>query len=109
MRLHAAMLVGLLAIGGSLPSSADSHPRIWLTPAVLSALRAKAASGDGDWQRVKASADRLLSRRMPRFTVTAATNTNPVRFTIAESVPWLGSVPLFIGGASGAWAPVNAS
>ena len=49
-----------------------------------------------------------LTRRMPRFTVTAATNSNPVRFTLAEPVPWSGSTPVFIGGATGAWSAVNA-
>ena len=109
MRLHAAILIALVAMGASPPSHAETHPRIWLTPAALSALRAKAASGDDDWQQVKATADRLASRRMPRFTVTAATNANPVRFTILESVPWLGSAPIFIAGATGAWTAVNTS
>lgn len=82
--------------------------RIWLTPAVLAAVRAKADAGDRDWQRLKASADEMLTRRMPRFTVTDATNSNPVRFTIAEDVPWSSATPVFIAGATGPWAAVNA-
>src|SRR5262249_6227665 len=59
--------------------------------------------------RVKADADRILSQSMPRFTVTGATNSNPVQFTIAENVPWSGATTVFIGGATGAWAAVNAA
>ncbi len=109
MRLRATIVLGLLVASGSEPLYADTHPRIWLTPAWLSALRAKAGSGDPDWQHVKTSADLLLNRRMPRFTVTAATNSNPVQFTIAEPVPWSGTTSVFIGGGTGAWAGVNAA
>ena len=82
MSRHTAMLLGLFLISGSQALSADTHPRIWLTPTLLSALRTKAESGDPDWQRVRAAADRALTRKMPRFTVTAATNSNPVQVTI---------------------------
>ena len=109
MKLHIAVLLGLVLMADSGPLHSKSHPRIWLTPASLSALRAKAGSGDLDWLRVKADADQLLTRRMPRFTITAATNSSPVQFTIAETVTWSGSTPVFIGGASGAWAAVNAA
>ncbi len=109
MKLHIAILAGLVLTTDATPLHGERHPRIWLTPPVLSALRAKAGSGDPDWLRVKASADQLLARRMPRFTVTAATNSNPVQFTIIEPVPWSRSTPVFIGGATRAWAPVNAS
>ena len=88
---HISILFGLLVISSSEPLSADTHPRIWLTPALLSTLRAKAGSGDPDWLHVKEHADQLLTRQMPRFTVTAATNSDPVQFTIAEPVPWSGS------------------
>ena len=109
MRLCATILIGLLAIGRADPPHADTHPRIWLTPRLISELRAKARSGDPDWLRVKASADDLLTRRMPRFTVTGATNSNPVQITIAEPVGWSGSTRVFIGGATGAWAAINAT
>jgi hypothetical protein len=108
MSRHTAMLLGLFLISGSQALSADTHPRIWLTPTLLSALRTKAESGDPDWQRVRAAADRALTRKMPRFTVTAATNSNPVQVTIAEEVPWSGTASVFMGGATGAWAAVNA-
>jgi hypothetical protein len=104
-----AILLGLILRPDSEPLHSDGHPRIWLTPAVLSTLRSKAASGDRDWLEVKAYADELLTRRMPRFTVTAATNSNPVQFTIAEPVPWPEATPVFIGGGTGAWAAVNAN
>jgi hypothetical protein len=91
------------------PLHSGGHPRIWLTPTLLSSLRAKARSGDLDWQQLKAAADRLLSRPMPRFTVTSATNSSPVRFTLAEPVPWSGSTPVFVGGATGGWAALNTS
>lgn len=107
MTLVVLMLLGALLASHPAPPASNSHPRIWLTPARLSALRTKAASGDADWRRLVSQADRLLTRRMPRFTLTSATNSNPVQFTIAEAVPWSGSTPLFIAGASGAWAGVN--
>src|SRR4029453_11541068 len=81
--------------------TAEKHPRIWLTPNVLSTLRAKVASDDPDWLRVKTDADRLLAQQMPRFTVTAVTNANPARFTLAEAVPWEHSIPVFIAGGAG--------
>jgi hypothetical protein len=109
VKLHVAILLGLLLITDSEPLHSDRDPRIWLTPTRLSALRAKAGSGDPDWLRLKAFADELLIRRLPCFTVTAATNSYPVQFTIAEPVPWSGSTSVFIGGATGAWAAVNAA
>ena len=93
---------------GPEPLRSNGHPRIWLTPPVLSALRAKAGAGDDDWQRLEKIADGLLARRMPRFTVTSATNSNPVQLTMAEPVPWSGATPVFIAGATGAWAAMNA-
>src|SRR5262245_56188170 len=105
--LHVMPLFALVLAGTSAPPAAESHPRIWLTSATLAALRVKARSGDEDWRAVKAAADRLAMAQMPRFTVTAATNTNPVQLTIAETVPWAGSTPLFIAGAAGAWTPLN--
>lgn len=93
---------------GSHRAATATAPRIWLTPAVLAAVRAKADAGDRDWQRLKTRADELLTRRMPRFTVTGATNGNPVTFTIAEEVPWSDTTPVFIAGATGAWSAVNA-
>ncbi|HKF66367.1 MAG TPA: hypothetical protein VKB36_07560 [Vicinamibacterales bacterium] len=104
---HTTVLAALLAIAAS-TANAAAHPRIWLTPGLLSALHAKASSRDPDWLRVKAEADRLLAHPMPHFTVIGATNASPVQFTLAEPVPWSGSTPLFIGGATGAWAAVNA-
>jgi hypothetical protein len=105
--VQAGVLLGLLLIPDTRPLLSDRRPRIWLTPAVLSSLRAKAASGDADWLRLKARADELLSRRMPRFTVNAVSNTNPARFDLAEPVTWPASTPVFIAGATGAWAAVN--
>jgi hypothetical protein len=109
VKLHIALLLGLVLLPASGPIAVDRHPRIWLTPDVLASLRAKAQSGDADWQQLKAQADRLLTQRTPRFTVTAVSNSNPVRLTIAEGVPWSGSTFVFIAGASGPWAAVNAS
>src|SRR5262252_9453920 len=102
-------LLALILAGGPASLPADTHPRIWLTPAALTALRAKARAGDDDWRAVKASADRLLTVRMPRFTVIAATNANPLQLTTAEPIPWSGSTPVFIAGATGAWTPLNTS
>lgn len=107
MKLHIVALLGLIVMAPPERVYSNEHPRIWLTPTLLSALRAKAAAGDADWLRIKADADSLLSRRMPRFTVTAATRTNPVRLTLAEEIRWSGSTAVFIAGATGAWAALN--
>src|SRR5262249_51499713 len=87
----------------------SAHPRIWLTNTLLAKMKSKAASGDSDWLAVKAAADELLTEAMPRFTVTAATNANPVQLTLSQSVPWTDTVYVFIAGGSGAWAGINAT
>lgn len=51
-----------------------AQPRIWLTPAVLSVLQAKAAANDADWLAVKASADTLLTYTVPAFQVSGGPN-----------------------------------
>lgn len=107
MRLAIVVLASVVLVAGWAPLDSKKHPRIWLTPTTLSALRAKAESGNPEWLRVKAYADELLTRRMPRFTVTAASNSNPVRFTLAEALPWSGSTAVFIAGATGGWSAVN--
>jgi hypothetical protein len=104
---HLAVLIGLVLFTVAEPVHSDRQPRIWLTPAVLATLRTKAASGNDDWLRLKADADRLVGRQMPRFTVTGATNSNPVQFSSAEPVPWSGATPVFISGATGPWTAVN--
>lgn len=107
MKFRIALLLGLIAIAGPGRARPDRQPRIWLTPAVLASLQAKARTGDRDWLDLKAEADRLLTRRMPRFTITDATTSNPVRFTLAETIPWSDTTDVFIAGATGAWAAVN--
>jgi hypothetical protein len=107
MTLRIAILLGLILMPRPEPLRASGHPRIWLTPGVLSSLRAKATSGDLDWLRLEAKADQLLKRPMPRFTVRAATNSNPVQFTLSEPVPWTGTTPVFIAGATSMWRAVN--
>jgi hypothetical protein len=107
VKLLVVALLGVVLSAAPAPRRPVEHPRIWLTPTVLAALRAKAGSGDRDWLALKASADQLLAHRMPQFTVTDATNSNPVRFTIAEPVPWTGTTPVFVAGGAGAWAFVN--
>lgn len=112
IRVLPAALTGFwLATTVAQPAAQPSAPppRIWLTAPVLSAVKAKAAAGDRDWLAVKATADRLLTQRAPRFTVVAATNTDPVQFTIEEPIPWTGATPIFIGGGTGPWAAVNSS
>jgi len=36
-----------------------NHPRIWLTPTLISSIQAKVNANDPDWQRLKATADTL--------------------------------------------------
>jgi hypothetical protein len=103
------VLTGLASASGQAPPGGRAHPRIWLTAERRSALSAKVASNDAEWARLKARADRLLDEPTPRFTVTGATNANPVQFTMAEPISWPATTSVFIAGATGGWAGVNAS
>lgn len=44
-----------------------THPRIFLTPTLLSRLRAKAAANDPDWLDLKAEADQLVTWAVPAY------------------------------------------
>ena len=108
MIVAVVVLTGLVSASGPAPGG-RARPRIWLTADLRSALSAKVASNDADWRRLKASADRLLEEPTPHFTVTAATNANPVQFTMAEPISWPSTTSVFIAGATGPWAAVNTS
>src|SRR5438552_3483258 len=62
----AALALGLLLLTGqsspprsaSPPKVREGHPRIWLTPALLTNLRAQAASNSPRWQSLKRVCDR---------------------------------------------------
>src|ERR1039458_7269317 len=85
----------------------NPHPRIWLDSTMLSELAAKVSAPDADWLAVKATADAVLSYPTTRMTITSATNGNPVRFTVTETLPMLNGGQLYIGGGTGSWAAVN--
>lgn len=65
-----------------LPNGA--HPRIFLTPTVLSALKAKVATNDQDWLEVKASADALLKYNVPVY-ARDATYSNSINYSYQGS------------------------
>src|SRR5260370_23718487 len=92
----------LLALSGQPIWALNPHPRIWLDSSTKAALMAKAAKGDADWVKVKSYADSFLAYSPTTFTITAATNSNPVQFTVSGTVPVLTGTPLFIAGATGA-------
>jgi hypothetical protein len=62
----AVLLTGLLLLTGQTPHTQgappvtvrDGHPRIWLTPPVLTRLRAQAAANSPRWQALKSAVDR---------------------------------------------------
>ncbi len=106
----------LTATDGTLTSTSDAtitilvpHPRIWLTSAMLTALSAKVAGGDADWLTLKANADAYITQAIPKLTITGATNASPAVFTATETIPWTGTTTMLVGGASGAWAAINAN
>jgi hypothetical protein len=86
---------------------AGTHPVLEMTPALVASMQAKVAANDADWLATKSAADSLAATTMPSFTFTAATNANPVEFTIAETVPWSSIFPVYLMGGSGNWAGVN--
>ena len=84
-------LVGLgliFVVGWRDASAINPHPRLWLTPQVLSDIAAKQRSNDADWKVIKSNADGILKLKVPRVTIVRATNTNPVQFTSMETLPW---------------------
>lgn len=86
-----------------------SHPRIWLTPTLISSLQAKKAASATDWSTVLTAANALLTKVPPTITIVAATNSNPVQFTVAEaSLPWSqAGMEIAITGATGNWSALN--
>lgn len=117
----AASVAGLLSIAGALASSSGgggseipppptgSRPFIWLDTSVLARVTAKKNANDADWLSVKSDADYYAGRPAPSFTITNITNAEPAVATIAETVPWTDREDVYIGGATGAWTPVNHS
>lgn len=45
------------------------HPNIWLTPSLITTLKAKASAGNSDWLTLKASADQLVTKAVNPFAV----------------------------------------
>lgn len=104
----------LLALSSQPIWALNPHPRIWLDSATRSTLASKVAKGDADWLKIKSYADTFLGYSPASFTITAATNSNPVQFTISGGMPVATGTPLYIGGATGAacaglnsWTCVN--
>src|ERR1035438_1454089 len=85
----------------------NPHPRIWLSSQMLTDMAAKVAANDADWVAVKSQADTFVSWSIPTMTITGASNSNPVQFTVTETVPMSSGAILFIGGGTGKWAGVN--
>src|SRR5687768_14210732 len=74
MRFHChtsvAVLLGALAfaeIGFAVCENVARHPRIFVTPSVVSQIRAKVTAGDPDWLEVKSRADALLLRSVAPY------------------------------------------
>jgi len=100
--------LSILAVAARGSQTVAPHPRIWLTSLMISDMQAKKAVADSDWVAIKAAADGILSRRIPKLTIVSATNANPVVFTTTESLPWHGTATrVYLAGATGAWLPVN--
>ena len=105
---RSVLLLAILPAGVSVAQTVSFHPRIWLTSQMISDMKAKRAAADPDWIAIKASADDILSRRIPKLTIVSATNANPVVFKAAESLPWHGEATrVYLAGATGAWRLIN--
>lgn len=75
MRVLLSLLIALLVVSNGkvmafglpnyLPDGA--HPRIFLTPTVVTALQAKVAANDQDWLDLKARADVLVTYSVPAY------------------------------------------
>jgi hypothetical protein len=54
------------------PIAVRPHPRLFLSPAILQRVKAKAAANDPDWVGVRRDADRLAGQRVARYDRNAA-------------------------------------
>ena len=106
MRLAIVLLTAVSALAAPAPVR-NQHPRIWITPASLAEMRQEARRSQSRWLEVKKVADRLLEQPVFRLTITAAANSNPAQFTMAEPIPFSSTAFLFFGGASAPWAAIN--
>src|ERR1035437_7130172 len=117
--IHRFCVISLFLIG-HVVWALNPHPRIWLDTAHLNAVRAKACLNpdgssispcalDADWVSLKKQADTYKTLVSQAMTITAASNSNPVSFTITQTVPWNTAATLFLGGATGSWTSVNAT
>jgi hypothetical protein len=104
-----ALALVIAATSGTRAQSINSHPRIWLTGEMLATLAAKRDAGDPDYLQVKALADTALTLAVPRVSIVAASNSNPVVFTTSAPVPWTGTLAasLYLKGATGSWAAIQ--
>jgi len=102
------LLFSILSVAAQGGQTVTPHPRIWLTTQMIADMKAKIAASDPDWVAIKASADEILSLRIPKLTIVSATNANPVLFTTAEPLPWHGTATrVYLAGGTGAWLRVN--
>jgi hypothetical protein len=102
------LFLAILPVAARAAQTVGPHPRIWLTSQMIADMGAKRAAADPDWIAIKASADDILSRRIPKVTIVSATNANPVVFTTAESLPWHGDATrVYLAGATREWMRIN--
>jgi len=99
--------LALFALCSPVLAQYSAHPSIWLTNQMISDMQAKRIAGDSAWDSVQIAANAYAAKPLPAVTVTAASNTNPVTFTTAATLPFTGTAPCYFGGATGSWAPIN--
>jgi len=89
------------------PPPPGTHPFIWLDNATRTLVTTKKNISDSDWLANVAIGANYLAESSPQFTIASALAANPVQITLVEDVPWSGTFPVYIAGASGAWAGIN--
>jgi hypothetical protein len=88
------------------------HPRIWITPSLLSDMQNLRQVNDPLWTNFKAQADTYKGKSVFKYTIISATNANPVVFTTKETVYCSGDSIFFAGfvdtpGFSNGWSTLN--
>lgn len=59
--------VGALLLAAQTAWALNPHPRIWLTPDLISIITAKKKAGDADWRALKSQADAYKGATVPFF------------------------------------------
>jgi hypothetical protein len=101
----------LVCVAGS-AQTYNAHPRVLLTPSLVSDIQNQYSMNTALWQNVKSIADSYNGIGVYKLTIASVTNANPGLFTTNENDVSCstspGSSPLFMAGWAGAnWSSLN--